>query len=249
MAVDFDFAAYESGNATRALDGFGIDLPADAEQWVNRLNDLRQNPPEQPAHSLVAELIADAADPAVIDAAVAAQVGVGHRIQAHTVAQNIVGQRVLDAILADRNRIHSQLRTTADETIARLHRAAAIDENIVDLTRQRRTEDAHLVATADADAETLRSLFYVRDEYLTPPSTPWSTGWWDCGKFENPWDIKHPNPKDDSLFGVWRAEVAAGGRLWYPTIDEARAASQIREPAEVLPPIDPYRTGTGMFVG
>ena len=41
MAVDFDFAAYESGNATRALDGFGIDLPADAEHWVNRLNDLR----------------------------------------------------------------------------------------------------------------------------------------------------------------------------------------------------------------
>ena len=248
MTVEFDLAAYEAGNAARTLNEFDIKLNTDTDRLLQQLNDLKANPPQPLPHNAVAELVADAAKPAVIDAAIAAHVGQNHRIIQHDVALNIVGQRVLDAIMADRDRLHAALAVTATEAIDRLHQAAAIAETISELTKQRRNTEAHILACIDSDAETLRSLYYIRDQYLTPPSEPWMTGWFNCGQFSNPWDIKHPHPKDDTVWGLWRAQIQSGGRLWFPTIAEARAASQAREPRpsdSLLPPIDPYlRTAT-----
>ena len=251
MTVDFDLANYEAGNATRAIDQFGITLNTDAEQWLQRLNDLKATPPAPLPHNAVAELIADAAKAAVIDTAIAAYVGQSHRGLQHDVALNIVGRRVLDAIVADRDRIHAELAELANEVIDRLHRAAVTDESISELTRQRRNDEAHLLACIDSDAETLRSLFYIRDEYLTPSSEQWSTGWWSCAQFANPWDVKNPNVRDETPWGLWRASVRAGAQLWFPTIEEARAASQPHEPRaadSMLAPIDPYHR-TATFTG
>lgn len=247
MTVDLDLAAYEATNAARVLDELEIELNPATEQLLRWLTDLRQNQPPQPAHNAVAILIADNADPATIDAAIATNVGQAHRVQQHALAANILGQRVLDALLADSERIHAELAVTAEATIERLHRAAAIDETITELTKQRRTEDAHILACIDSDAEQLRSLFYVRDAYLTSPDARWSTGWWNCKQLKNPWDVGHPQPADDTVWGVWRAQIRAGGRLWYPTVDQARAASQAREPADTLPPINPYRETNAVF--
>ena len=245
MTVDFDLASYEAGNAARSLNEFDIKLNADTDRCLRRLNELKANPPQPLPHNAVAELVADAAKPAVIDAAIAAQIGQNHRIMAHDTALNIVGQRVLDAIMADSDRLHAALKVTAADAIDRLHQAAAIDETITELTKQRRTSEAHILACIDSDAETLRSLYYIRDEYLTPASEQWLTGWWNCGQFSNPWDIKHPHPKDETVWGLWRAQIHSGGRLWFPTIEEARAASQPHEPRaqdSVLAPIDPRRS-------
>lgn len=248
--TDFDLAGYEAGNGCRALDEFGITLSADTDRWFQRLNELKANPPKPLPHNAVAELVADAAKPAVIDAAVAAHVGQNHRIMAHDIAVNIVGRRVLDALLADRDRIHAALAVIANEAIDRLHRAAALEQSISELTRQRRSDEAHLLACADTDAETLRRLFVIRDEYLTPASEKWSTGWWNCATYSNPWDVKNPSPREETVWEVFRAEIRAGGQLWFPTIEEARAASQAREPRpadSLLPPVDPRRHAT--FIG
>jgi len=235
-------------NAAQQFDRFGVDLPDEAQRWVQRLNELRQNRPEAPAHNGVAGLIAYGAKPATIDAAIAEYVGHAHRQQQHQMAENIVGQRTLAAILNDRDRLHRELAATATDIIDRLHQAAAIDETAVELIKQRRTTEAHAVATADSDAAELRNLYQLRDRFLIPPQARWSTGWWSCAEFESPWDIEHPSVRDDSLWGMWRAEIRAGGRLWFATVEEARAASQPHEPtsSEMLPP-DPR--SSGMFVG
>ena len=245
--TDFDLAGYEAQNAARSLDEFGIKLNTDADRCLQRLNDLKANPPTPLPHNAVAGLVADAAKPAVIDAAVAAHIGHNHRIIQHDVAINIVGQRVLDAILGDRDRLHAELALIANEVIDRLHRAAAVDESITELAKQRRNDEATVLASIDADAEQLRRLFVVRDEYLTPASEKWSTGWWSCATYSNPWDVKNPSPREETVWEVWRAEIRAGGQLWFPTIAEARAASQAREPRpsdSVVAPMNPYRTAT-----
>jgi hypothetical protein len=249
--TDFDMAGYEAGNACRALDEFGITLNADADRWLQRLNELKANPPQPLPHNAVAELVADAAKPAVIGAAVAAHVGQNHRIIQHDVALNISGRRVLDALLADRDRIHAALAVIANEVIDRLHRAAAVDESITELAKQRRNDEATVLACIDSDAETLRRLFVIRDEYLTPASEKWSTGWWSCATYSNPWELKNSSPREETVWEVIRAEIRAGGQLWFPTIAEARAASQAREPRpsdSLLPPIDPYHR-TATFTG
>jgi hypothetical protein len=251
MTVDFDLASYEAGNAARSLNEFDIKLNADTDRCLRRLNDLKANPPQPLPHNAVAELVADAAKPAVIGAAVAAHVGQNHRIIQHDVALNISGRRVLDALLADRDRIHAALAVIANEVIDRLHRAAAVDESIAELAKQRRNDEATVLACIDSDAETLRRLFVIRDEYLTPASEKWSTGWWSCATYSNPWELKNSSPREETVWEVIRAEIRAGGQLWFPTIAEARAASQAREPRpsdSLLPPIDPYHR-TATFTG
>lgn len=252
MAIPLDLAGYEALSAARAFDQFGIDLPDDAQRWVQRLQDLRENPPQQAPHNHVATLIADAAKASEIDKAIAYQAGQAHRIQQHAFSQNIVGARALESILADRDRLHDEIAITADEAIDRLHQAAALTENITDLTRQRRTDEAHLLACAASDAEDLRAAYYLRDHYLTPTGAKWETGWWSCAQVRNPWDVKHPNPEDSTQWAIWRATIRSGGQLWFPTWEQATAESRTHEPSTteeaVTPPINPRRGG-GLFIG
>jgi hypothetical protein len=236
----WDDPALEALDAARSLEGFGIELPQPAAEWVTKLAELRQQRPQPlPTHH-VAGLIADSVDEAVIDRAVASHVGHHFRVQQHAQAERICGQRALAAILADRDRIHDELRTTAEALIDRLHRAAAIDEDIRELTRQRRVDEAHLLATADADTAELREAVRVRDYYLTPRTEHWSTGWWSCEHWRNPWEIDGSNADHDgTLWSVWRSRIRANGKLWFPTVEEAHAASQPHEPVDEL--IAPYK--------
>ena len=97
------------------------------------------------------------------------------------------------------------------------------------------------MACADSDAAELRDLYALRDRYLTPSGSHWSTGWWSCETFSNPWDIsgRHAD-HGGTLWGHWRANIRAGGRLWFATYEDATAASSAHEP-NMTAPIDPYR--------
>jgi hypothetical protein len=241
-------SAFEAIDAAHAFNHFGLDLPEDASHWVQRLTELRANRPEAPPRNAVATLIVDEAQAADIDQAIAAHLGNSHRVQQHSEAESIAGQRALTAIRADRDRLHSELRFTADQIIERLHQAAAIDESITDLTRARRVDEAHVLACANSDAVEPRDAYQLRDNYLTPPGSHWSTGWWDCGWYSNPWDIGNGNADHDrTLWGALRANIRAGGRLWFPTLEEAHAASEAHEP-NMTTPIDARRDGA-VFTG
>jgi hypothetical protein len=240
--------AYEANTAVSALAQFNITLPDDAQRWLTRLTELRENPVEQPAHNTVALLIADNAKPADIDRATAAHVGAQHRINQHQQAQAICGQRIIAAILADRDRLNTELATQAHELIDKLHAAATIDESVAELTKQRRTEDAELLVWVDTDVEQLRRMYFVRNEYLTPPGAQWTTGWWDCSEWQAPWLIKNPATTDSSMWSQYRASIRAGGQLWYPTWEQATEASTAHEPGEMLPPINPVRGNNSAFV-
>lgn len=235
--------SYDAIACADALDRFDAKIPKDARRWLDRLTVLRRSKPIKPPFDAVAQLIAAAAEPADVDRALAEHATAHHRADQHGLAETLCGQRFLAAVLADRDALHRQLAVHAEPLIERLHYAAEIRESVSDLTLQRRTDDAHAVVAADADAEMLRQLFHIRDSWLTSRPGPqrWSTGWWDCRRWSNPWEIGAVGAHDGSTWGEWRAKIRAGGRLAFWTWEQATAASREHEPNMLATPIEPIR--------
>ena len=133
-----------------------------------------------------------------------------------------------------------------------MHEAAALTEDIAELARQRRTDDAALLASALSHAATLQDLFKLRDWYLVLPGEDWSTGIWDARTWCNPWDVQlHVLVGVGGGAGVWeelREGIRKGGTLWYPSIQQAHAASGPHQPNNDPDPINPRRDGA-IFVG
>lgn len=249
--MDNTTAPLDAIEAARKLDGFGIELPDAAAKWLEKLQELRAHPPEEAPRNKTAELIADSATPAAIDKALAYAVSANLRSGQHRVAQGIVGRRMLEALIADRSRIHAELAVTANETIERLHTAALIDETVAELVKSRRVDAAHTLATAESDVAELHDLFELRNRFLTPPGSHWSRGWWDASTWQNPWDVAGGAvaDHDGTRWGHWRAVIRANGRLWFVPYEVATAASQEHEPADnMVKPIDPRRSGS-VFAG
>lgn len=219
-----DTSARDAIDAAHALDGFGVELPPEATRWLNKLNELRANPPAETPRNRVAELIADSAKPAEVDRALAYSVSQNLRAGQHRLAQQIVGARMLDEVMRDRDRLHRELKVTADDLIGRLHEAATITETVIELTRERRTDEAHLVATIESDVGELRALYDLRDNYLTPAHARWDAGQWSCRYFANPWHVRHPAPGGSGQWDHWKAYIKAGAELWYPSFEEAAEA-------------------------
>ena len=242
--------AFDCLEAARQFGRIGVQLPDMADQWVQRLIKLQASRPEAPAHNAVAELIADAAKESEINAELTRHVNHPLRAVQHAEAERVCGQRALAAILADQHRMHQKLAAAADPLIERLHAAALIDEDLRQLVLQGRSDEAHMLSVIDADAAELRELYALRDEFLTSPTEQWSTGRWDCAAFENPWDIPHfglSTGGDEGLWATWRRSIRAGGRLWFPSLFDAHAASAAHEPTDV-PSIDPRRETAMRFV-
>ena len=145
---------------------FGVPLPADAQRWHQRLLELQKSRPEAPPHGHVAELIAGGADQAAIDKLVAQQVGQSFRQQEHAEAIRLCGRRVLASVREHRDHLHAQLADIANDIITQLHNAAALDADITQLAREKRVDDAALLASAPSHAATLQDLYKVRDWYL-----------------------------------------------------------------------------------
>ncbi len=246
---DFDTSAMDAIDTARQLDQFGIELPTDAARWLEKLHELRASPPNEAPHNEIATLIAASAKLAAIDEAIAYRLGQNLRTGQHRHAQQIVGRRCLDAILDDRDRLHTELAVTANQLIGRLHQAALIDESVTDLTRQRRVDEAHMLAVAESDVAELSDLFKLRSAYLTPRQSRWLTGWYSCEVWSNPWAFGHIASNDGSKWGTWRATIRAGGELWFVPFEVAAAASTENEPADMIPPIDPRRRTGRMFAG
>ena len=79
--------------------------------------------------------------------------------------------------MTDRTRLHAELAVTADAIIGRQPEAALLDATITDLTRARRTTEAHLLAYAESDAAELHDLHQIRNQYMTATGSKWLTGW------------------------------------------------------------------------
>jgi hypothetical protein len=242
--MNTDDFSYEARSCVQRLARFDVALPGDAARWHTRLLELMASTPQAPEPNVVAELIVDGASETAVNKAIAAHLAQHHRTQQHHHAEQIAGRRVLAAVMADRDRLHTELAATAAELINRLHAAAALDDDVAALARAGRHNDASLLANAPADAQTLSDLFQFRDWYLTPSWEHWSTGWWSCENFENPWDARHIGTVtggDVGLWPNWRAAIRAGARLWFVPVEQAVAASQTHEPNAVKP-IDPRRS-------
>jgi hypothetical protein len=237
----YDDFAREANDCAKRLAHFSIEPPTPAARWLARLHQLQQNPPLPAPHNGVAELLAapEAPDEADVDAAIMRHLSAHHRAQQHGTAEKLVGRKALDAVLASRDELHKQLAGIADEIIAKLHAAAEITETLGDLTRQRRIDDATIVAHADSDAEQLLALYMLRNQFLTPAGAQWSTGLWSCENWSNPWNLQNHTGTYMTIWGSWREGIRHGGRLWFATFEEATAESSAHEPVDEPEPIDP----------
>lgn len=161
----------------------------------------------------------------------------------HRHAQQLCGQRCLAAILDDAPRIHTELAATASEIVERLHTAALIYETVADLVKARRVDNAHTLAVAESDVAELDDLYKSATNTSRHANHVGAQGWCDCSIWSNPWDIfaGHVAENDGSRWGHWRAVIRSGGKLWYPSHEQATAASREHEHADMTKPIDPRR--------
>lgn len=212
---------YRARAALKDLAAHGVDWPGRVTAAVATLDRVEATPPTAPDHNAVARLIIDDADPDTIAAAVAEHVGAIHHAQQHRLAVDMAGQRVLAAILAERDDIHAQLKALADGLIAQITAAAAVSGTLPDLIRQGNTNEAKVLADAEPAAETLRQLYDLRNTLLVPAGLSTSVNGIEGGVWEDPGLADRHYHQAPSLFQSWAAIIRAGGVLWFPTAEQA----------------------------
>lgn len=239
----WDDPSFEAPQAAKRLSRLGIDISEAASHWVERLLGLQRTRPEPQPHNEVAQMIANGAKESDIRAASAQHLSFDHRRTQHVEAERICGSNALHEILRDRVRLHNELAVTANELIEKIHVAARIDENLVELTRQGRGDEAYRLSVIESDTDELRECYEVRDMFLTVPGEHWKPGWWDCSQCSNPWDVAHHtigSRGDENLWDIWRASIRAGAILWFPSLEQARAAALEHQPIEQPQPQASY---------
>ncbi|TWS20644.1 hypothetical protein FK529_04690 [Tsukamurella asaccharolytica] len=217
---------YRARDAVATFDRLGIALPDPVLDAVAALDQVDAARPEQPDPGAVAQLIADGAPAKTVTAALEASALHGAHLSAWQQARQITGRRVTTAILDHASELHAALAEQADTAIAILEADAHIDKPLAELVRTGETDAARTVAGADHAAELLDSLGTVRDLWLKPLGSTHDASGVNCGTWRD------PRALDGRLHGattpreVFRMGIRAGGQLWFPTVDEARAAAE-----------------------
>lgn len=202
------------------LTDLGLTIPAPIAVALAALIKHQDRQPQPVDHGHVRKLYADGAPDKTITEALAYAVAYNDRRNAWTQARADLGVAVHRAILNHADDIHPQLADLADRHIDHLTRAAHLDEPLVGLVRDGRTDDAQLLATADVAATHLAKLYDINIGHLTPPGTELTVGHYTATQWQDPETVRGKD-KGETLWAAWRAGIRAGGQLWYPTWDQA----------------------------
>lgn len=209
-------------HALKDLTGVGVKLPKSVADAAAVLDRIEAEAPTEPAPNAVSEAILNDEPADVIDALIAQHLGYDHHQQQHMRAMDTAGARILTAILSEADDIHAQLATQAGKLIEDIHAAAEVNAPVDQLVRDGRTKDARLVATADANVAQLQTLYGLRNQYLARGVQATSVGDVEAGVWEDPELADHHHRQQPTTFGTWAIIIRAGGRLWFPTPEQAR---------------------------
>ncbi|MGE3842415.1 MAG: hypothetical protein AB7I50_12590 [Vicinamibacterales bacterium] len=218
---------HRARNAVNQLTARGIELPDSVAAAVAVLDRVQAAAPAPPKTTAVREAILAGADDSEIDRLLLADLAHTRLRSEHTQAVVIAAERVLAAVMAERDNLHAALKVLAEHAIEQLDRVASFDgASLEELVRAGRHDDAKALAEVEVVGAELKALYEIRDTYLTPggPEAR-QAGHFDCSEFVDCRVGYRHHSIDRSVAGNYVYALRQGAELHYPTAEEALAAA------------------------
>lgn len=218
---------YRARNAVQQLINRGIELPSTITSAVAVLDRVEADAPRQPDAAAIRHAIVDGADSEKINALLLSQLAFTKLQSEYAQAAQIAAQRVLTAILDERDSLHAALKMLADDAITKLQHVAALNgASLEELVRAGRHEDAQALAVVEVVGAELVALYDTRDLYLTPGGAESArAGHFECTQFRDPRVAARHRREDVSVVGNYLLALREGAELWFPNEEEALAAA------------------------
>ncbi|MEU4432505.1 hypothetical protein AB0F65_17620 [Nocardia rhamnosiphila] len=208
-----------------ALTHRGIKLPKQVAGALDLLNYVESVQPRNevdPEPITAAYLNREPADK--IEVLSATIYAAGLRFSAWSQARDRAGRGVLEALRFNHEQLTTDLATLAAPLITAIEHAADLDTRNLDaLVMAGRHDDARVMAELPATIAELNALYELR-RATTPPGFRYDHKTVDCGQWEDPRPVR--NVHASSVPDYYLNGTISGGKLWFPTVDEAATAAR-----------------------
>lgn len=220
-------ASHRARNAVNQLAARGIELGDEIGYGLANLDRIIAEAPRQPEQTAIRNAIVVGAPRDEIDRMLLAELSFTRLRSEHSQAVQIASTQVLQAVYAERDRLHAALRPLAQKEIAHLDAVAALDGATLEvLVREGRHDDAQKLAEVQVAGEELHALFDLRDSYLSPGGIESaSAGHITAAYFRDPRVADRHSQPNLGFVDNWLLALRKGAELWYPTAEEAYAAA------------------------
>lgn len=223
---------YTAHKTCDALTHRGITLPGQVADALDLLNHVESVAPRNEVDHEPVTLAYLNREPAEkIEALSATMYAAGLRFSAWSQARDRAGRAVLEALRFNHEDLVADLAALAAPLIESIEHVAGLDSHNIDtLVMVGRHDDARALAELPTAVAELKALYELR-RVTTPPGSRYTAGAVDCGEWQDPRKVTHAsgaNPHSYYIHGV-----QLGGKLWFPTVDQAEtAARKIRAAVE-----------------
>ena len=218
--------AYQLTRALEQLEARNITISDNVTIAAKVFDKVVASTPEEPPVTALRDAVLAGADPTAVGAALLYQMGANQLSSAWQQAATEAAYRALAVIMDERETLHAQLKAQADELIEKLGRLATIDVPLDTLIREGKTDDARLLADKELISGELHALYELRDVALIPGTVRSArAGHVDATRWRNP-DVVENHLSGSSITEIYLSGLRAGGRLWFPTKEQALDAAQ-----------------------
>lgn len=212
----------------RILDAFKqrrIAMPKPVTAAVAVFERITKETPTEPSPTALRDVILAGGDAEAIGSALLFDLGTNRLSSAWSQAANEAAGRAINEIQKQREPLHAALAKQATTLIEQLERLAGIDQPLDSLIRSGDTEGARLVADRDLIANDLHACYQLRDEALFVGTIRAAqVGGFDASRWRNI-DKISSHIHGGSLAEQFISGVKGGGRLWFPTLEQAVEAA------------------------
>lgn len=212
MAFNRDLASPQ--RVRTALSRFaelGITLPKTVIDARDALTKIEKAAPKPPAPGALAQAILDGASEDEQLRIAMIELTLNTRREGYSRARAAAAEAVFEAIRASKDEVHQSLSKLATAAIEKLRKTADVhDVPLEALVRAGRHKDAELIASANVVERQLEALYRLRQDLL------WPADRWLVQPVDR-WF--HPDHAGHGFIEGLRV----GGRLWFPTFEEAAA--------------------------
>jgi len=222
-ASDYPYLVRDFIKATEAR---SIDFPTEVTEAIASWQRVTAGIPEVPKRKALTDAIIDGADDGTLASTLLAHLGGSILADAWRLAAGKAARVALDCIYEHRAIFHGQLGVLADDAIAHINRVAGLHgRSLNTLVREGRHDEARDVADIELQIKEFLTLIDIRNGYLVGDAHQLRVDGVDASMWKNIADVSNHIHGDTQTEQIL-AGVRGGGILWYPTLEEARAAAQ-----------------------
>lgn len=224
-----DGMPYRAADARKQLHARGVELPEAVTAAYEVLDRITAAAPATPEPGAIRAAILDGANAATIDGLLLAELGHSRLRVEWAQARIDAAGRVLRALRQNTETVHDQLKVQAVELIDQLDHIAGLDQPLDALVLDGRHDDAQLLAQVDTIAAELDALYTIRDRFLLPSAgrpDQIAVDGINCSRWRDPRPVSRHARGNRSIAESFTDGLRAGGKLWYPTAEQAVQAAQ-----------------------